>query len=111
MFVTFEKFVWNVALLLVFGNQEKVRCEDNSIVFIEIASIKTCYPPWILVLVCCLKSKERYSNPTGHPKLGQHGSTQSKPSLGQITGLNVARSKESGSNPQSSPLKSGVMGN
>ena len=44
-------------------------------------------------------------------ELGQHGSTQSNPSLGQITGLNVAKSRESSSNPQSSPLKSGVMGN
>ena len=50
-------------------------------------------------------------SPNGYPKLGQHGSTQSKPSLGQITGLNVARSKESGSNPQTNPLKSGVMRN
>jgi len=72
---------------------------------------QTCYPPWILVLVCCLKSKERYSNPTGHPKVVQHGSTQSNPTLGQITGLNVAKSKESSSNPPTNPLKSGVMRN
>ena len=44
-------------------------------------------------------------------ELGQHGSTQSNPSLGQITGLNVAKSRESSSNPQTNPLKSGVMRN
>jgi hypothetical protein len=55
-----------------------------------------------------MPQNQTFSN--GYPKLVENGSTQSNPTLGQIAGLNVAKSKQSSSNPPTNPLKSGVMG-